>query len=50
MHHAVGVFALVAAITFAFGETAARIVVGAALVVMAVVSLYIAVLIITGSI
>ena len=50
MHHAVGVFALVAAIAFAFGERTARVVVGIALVVMLVAALYIAVRVVEGSI
>lgn len=50
MHHAIGVGLLIALIAFAFGERTARVLVGAALVIMTLVSVYIAVLVVTGSI
>jgi hypothetical protein len=50
MHHAVGVFAIVSAIAFAFGERTARVVVGGALIAMALGFAYIAVRVIEGSI
>ncbi len=48
MHHAVGIFALVAAIAFAFGERTARACVGAALVVMALAFAYVALRVVMG--
>jgi hypothetical protein len=50
MHHAVGVFALVAAIAFAFGERTARVCVGVVLVVGALFFAYVVVRVITGTI
>jgi hypothetical protein len=50
MHHAVGVAALVAAIAFAFGERTAKFCVGAGLVAIAAAAVYVAVLVVTGSI
>lgn len=50
MHHAVGILALVAAITFAFGETTARVLVGLVLIAGAACFAFVAFLIITGSI
>ncbi len=50
MHHAVGIFALVSAIAFAFGERTARVCVGGSLVIMALAFAYIAVRIVTGDI
>jgi len=50
MHHAVGVFAIVSAIAFAFGQRAAQVVVGLALIVMAAAALFVGFLVVTGSI
>lgn len=50
MHHAVGVLGLVAAIAFAFGERAARIAVGGALVAAALAFGYIMFRIVSGTI
>jgi len=50
MHHGLGVLALVAAIAFAFGERAARTVVGAVLILGALGLLYIAVRVVTETI
>lgn len=50
MHHAIGGLAIIALIAFAFGERAARVCVGAVLILGALFFLYIAVLIVTGAI
>ena len=50
MHHAIGVFAIVAAIAFAFGERTARVVVGAALLLALAFLLYVIVRIEMGTI
>lgn len=50
MHHAVGVFAIVSAIAFAFGERTARVIVGGSLLVMLAGALYVAALIVSGAI
>lgn len=50
MHHALGVFGLVAAIAFAFGERTARVCVGAALIFGALAVLYVIFRIIEGTI
>lgn len=50
MHHAVGIFALVSAIAFAFGERTARACVGAVLVIGAAFFVYVGFRIITGTI
>ncbi len=50
MHHTIGIFALISAIAFAFGERTARAVVGGALVVGLVFFAYVAVRVVTGSI
>lgn len=50
MGHGLGVFALVAAIAFAFGIRTAQIVVGMVLIAGAVFSLYVAFRVVTGTI
>lgn len=50
MHHAIGVFGLIAAIAFAFGERTARTVVAGVLVTGALAFLYIAFRIVSGTI
>lgn len=50
MHHAVGFAALVAAITFAFGQRTAQVFVGAVLVIGTAFCIWIAVLVVTNQI
>lgn len=50
MGHGLGVFALVAAIAFAFGIRTAQVVVGSALIAGAVFFLYVAVRVVAGTI
>lgn len=50
MHHGIGVLALVAAIAFAFGEHAARAVVGTVLAAGALFIAYVLVRVVTGTI
>lgn len=50
MHHTIGVFAIVSAIAFAFGERTARAVVGTALIVCTLAFMYIMFRIATGTV
>lgn len=50
MHHAIGIFAIVSAIAFAFGENAARFVVGAVLLTGAAAFGYIMFRVVMGTI
>lgn len=50
MHHAVGIGLLIVLIGFAFGERTAKVCVGIGLIAGAMACVYVAVLIITGSI
>lgn len=50
MHHALGIFGLIAAIAFAFGERTARACVGAALILGVVAIAYVMLRVVTGTI
>jgi hypothetical protein len=50
MHHAVGIGLVIMLIAFAFGERTARVCVGTGLILSALGLLYIAALVVTGSI
>lgn len=50
MHHALGAFAIIALITFAFGKRTAQYVVGAALILCALAFAYVMFRIVTGTI
>lgn len=50
MHHAVGIFGLIVAITFVFGARTARAVVGAGLILGLIALLYVVVLVVMDKI
>lgn len=50
MHHAIGIFGIIAAIAYAFGERTARAVVGAGLILATCAVLYVVVRVATGTI